>query len=59
MNINDIIVGDRVLVQKPISCKEIAVVKEVDPACDLVLVSLSNDRIVEIGSRYIIKSFGQ
>lgn len=59
MNIKDIIVGDRVLLQTSEFVKEVAQIKGINMDNGLVIVKLSNGDITEINPQYIIKTFGQ
>lgn len=58
MNINEIIIGHRVLVQSSASVKEHAQIKGITYT-GLVIVRLSGGQIVEIHPQYILKDFGQ
>lgn len=58
MNISEIIVGDRALVQPSEFVKEIATIKGFTPE-GLVIVRLSDGEIKDIHPQYILKSFGQ
>lgn len=59
MKIEEIIIGDRVLIQKTEYVREHAKVKEVDEDAKIVLVELSDRHLHEIKPEYILKSFGQ
>lgn len=57
MNINEIVNGDRVLVQSGAETKEVATAKTLLDN-GLVLVRLSDGKLAEMHPRYILKSFG-
>lgn len=57
MTIDEIIVGDRVLVQSGEFTREVARVKGVEDG--LVIVLFSDGRFADLEPQYIIKSFGQ
>lgn len=58
MNLSEIVIGDRVLVQSGEFIKEVAKVKAfLDNG--LVLVKLADGNFSEINPQYILKSFGQ
>ena len=59
MNISEIVIGDRVLVQSNSQTKEIATIKGINKDNGMVIVKLSNDRFTDIHPQYIIKTFGQ
>lgn len=58
MNITEIIVGDRVLVQSDAHTREVAEIKAILDNGKIV-VKLSNNKMMSIIPYYIIKSFGQ
>lgn len=58
MNINEIIVGHRVLVQSGPSTQEHAEIKGFSENGESVIVHLSDGKIAEMKPHYIIKSFG-
>ena len=58
MSVNEIIVGDRVLVQSSEFTKEIAIIKAILSA-EHVSVKMSDGYLTEINPIYILKSFGQ
>ena len=58
MNITEIIVGDRVLVQSDADTREVAEIKAILDNGKIV-VKLSNNKMMSIIPYYIIKSFGQ
>lgn len=57
MNITEIVVGDRVLIQPSEYVKEVAKVVGWDNG--LVIVKRTNNEITNIAPAYILKSFGQ
>lgn len=59
MIIDEITVGDIVLVQSGHATKERAVVKGLNPNNNLVIIRNSFGDIIEIKPEYILKSFGQ
>lgn len=59
MNVSEVVIGDRVLLQSSESVKEIAHIKGINKENGLVIVRLSNGDITEVHPQYIIKSFGQ
>lgn len=58
MNITEIIVGDRVLVQSDADTREVAEIKAILDNGKIV-VKLSNNKMMSIIPYYVIKSFGQ
>lgn len=58
MNITEIIVGDRVLIQSDADTREVAEIKAILDNGKIV-VKLSNNKMMSIIPYYIIKSFGQ
>lgn len=58
MNLNRIVIGDRVLVQSGEFTKEIAVVKDIRDS-GTVVVMLTSGVFKSFASSYIIKSFGR
>ena len=58
MNITEIIVGDRVLIQSDADIREVAEIKAILDNGKIV-VKLSNNKMMSIIPYYIIKSFGQ
>ena len=58
MNITDIYLDDRVLVQTSESVKEVARVLDVDDANHTAVIKLSNGEVVTIRDQYILKIFG-
>lgn len=58
MNITEIVIGDRVLVQSGEFVKEVAKVKAILDN-GLVSVKLADGNFAEINPQYILKSFGQ
>ena len=58
MNITEIIVGDRVLIQSDADTREVAEIKAILDNGKIV-VKLSNNKMMGIIPCYIIKSFGQ
>ena len=58
MNITEIIVGDRVLIQSDADTREVAEIKAILDSGKIV-VKLSNNKMMSIIPYYIIKSFGQ
>ena len=58
MNITEIVIGDRVLVQSGEFVKEVSVVKAILDN-GLVTVKLADSNFAEINPQYILKSFGQ
>lgn len=59
MNITEIVVGDRVIVQLTSSVSEVAKVKGINVNDNIVIIMLSNYNIVGINPKHILKSFGQ
>ena len=59
MNISELIVGDRVLVQSGRELREHAQIKDINKENGLVVVRLSDGVVTEIHPQYILKSFGQ
>lgn len=59
MKTEDIIIGDRVLVQSGRATTEHAQIKGVNKENGKLIVRLSDGRILEMDSQYILKSFGQ
>lgn len=59
MNISEIVIGDRVLVQSGANMKEIATIKGIDKDNGKVIVKLSNDKFTTIHPQFILKTFGQ
>ena len=57
MNANNIIVGDRVLVQSAPETKEHARIKGINKDNGLIIVKLSNGDITEMCPQFILKSF--
>lgn len=58
MKLEEIVVGDYVLLQSAPFTKEHALIKSTNPETGKVIVRLSNGQISEIAPEYIIKSFG-
>lgn len=58
MKIDEVIVGDRVLVQSAEYIREVAVVKDILDNGN-ALIKLSGGKFIEIHPQYIIRSFGQ
>lgn len=58
MNITEIIIGDRVLIQSDADTREVAEIKAILDNGKIV-VKLSNNKMMSIIPYYIIKSFGQ
>lgn len=58
MNITEIIVGDRVLIQSDADTREVAEIKAILDN-GKIAVKLSNNKMMCIIPYYIIKSFGQ
>ena len=58
MNITEIIVGDRVLIQSDADTREVAEIKAILDNGKIV-VKLSNNKMMSIIPYYIRKSFGQ
>lgn len=58
MNITEIIIGDRVLIQSDAYTREVAEIKAILDNGKIV-VKLSNNKMMSIIPYYIIKSFGQ
>ena len=59
MNISEVIVGDRVLVQSGPEIKEHAQIKGINKENGLIIVRLSNGEIIEMCPQFILKSFGR
>lgn len=59
MNISEIIIGDRVLVQSGPEIKEHAQIKGINRENGLIIVRLSNGEITEMCPQFILKSFGR
>lgn len=59
MTVNEIIVGDRVLVQSAPETKESAQIKGINKENGLIIVRLSNGGITEMCPQFILKSFGR
>ncbi len=59
MNISEIIIGDRVLLQINSATKEIATIKGINKNNGMVIAKLSNDEFSNIHPQFILKSFGQ
>ena len=59
MNISEIIIGDRVLVQSGPEIKEHAQIKGINKENGLIIVRLSNGEITEMCPQFILKSFGR
>lgn len=58
MNITDIYIDDRVLVQTSESVKEVARVLDVDDDKRIAVIKLSGGQVVEIRDQYILKVLG-
>lgn len=59
MSIEEIKVGDNILIQSSEYVKEAAKVKGIDKENGLVIVILSNGEYTELLPQFILKSFGQ
>ena len=59
MNISEIIIGDRVLVQSGPEIKEHAQIKGINRENGLIIVRLSNCGHISVISPFILKSFGR
>lgn len=57
MNVSEIIVGNRVLVQSGAETKEHAQVKGINRENGLVIIRLSNGELTEIHPQFILKDF--
>ena len=58
MNVTEIIVGNRALVQTSEFVREVAQIKGINKDNGLVIVRLSDGNITEIAPQYVIKMFG-